>query len=179
MKYFLKKHPSVRPRLNKSVLKKTYGGMVPATGPVKKTYSRGLMIVGDAAGHVKATTGGGVNLGGYAGRLAGVMTNKIIKGEISAEKGCREYQQKWRAQFEPDLTLMKLLRRMMTPLPDESWNRIIQITKDTDLGNSLRTTDIDLHGSGLLKYALSPRVLKKGLRLIPQTAVSLLMGLTM
>ncbi|MFW9780607.1 MAG: geranylgeranyl reductase family protein [Candidatus Heimdallarchaeota archaeon] len=179
MKYFLKKHPSIHPRLKKGKIKKTYGGMVSATGPIKKTYSSGLMIVGDAAGQVKATTGGGVNIGGYSGLLAGLMAKKIVTGEISLDHGCREYQKRWQAHFEPELTLMKLLRRTMTPLSDKSWDQIIEIAGKTDLENSLRTTNIDLHGGGLLKYAFTPRVLIKGVDLIPRTVASLLAGLTM
>ena len=177
MKHFLTKHPLLCKRLRKSKIKQTYGGFVPATGPVKKTYHRNFMTVGDAAGQSKATTGGGVNIGGYCGRLAGLMARKIISEDFPAIIGCREYQQRWQARFEPDLSLMKLFRRMMTPLPDKTWNSIIQIANETEIGESLKATDIDLHGLGLLKYALTPRVFTKSLHLIPQTAVSLLRGL--
>ncbi|MFX0181693.1 MAG: geranylgeranyl reductase family protein [Candidatus Hodarchaeota archaeon] len=178
MNNFLKKHPLLCKRLINSKIVKSFGGFVPVAGPVKKTYSTSLMTVGDAAGQSKATTGGGVNIGGYCGRLAGLMAQKIISGEISARAGCREYQQRWRARFEPDLSLMKLFRRMMTPLPDKTWNSIIQIAKETDIGESLKTTNIDLHGLGLLKYAVTPRALIKRLHLVPQTAVSFLRGLS-
>jgi len=179
MNYFVKKHPLIRNKLKKSKLMNSYGGFIPASGPVKRTYSTKFMTVGDAAGQSKATTGGGVNIGGYCGRLAGRMAQKIIQGELSATQGCQEYQQRWQARFEPDLTLMKLLRRMMTPLPDKAWNKIIQIAKETDIGGSLTSTRVDLHGTGLLKYALTPRVFIKSIDLFPKAAVSLLRGLTL
>lgn len=178
MNRFLKKHPLLRKRLRKSKIVNSFGGFVPATGPVKKTYFKNFMTVGDAAGQSKATTGGGVNIGGYCGRLAGYMAHKIISGEFSATKGCREYQRRWQAKFEPDLSLMKLFRRMMTPLPDKAWNNIIQIAKETDISEHMKSTSIDQHGLGLLRYALTPRVFIKSLHLVPQTAVSLLRGLT-
>ncbi|MFX0206972.1 MAG: geranylgeranyl reductase family protein [Candidatus Hodarchaeota archaeon] len=178
MNYFLKKHPLLYKRLRKGKIINSYGGFVPAAGPVNRTYSRNFMTVGDAAGQSKATTGGGVNIGGYCGRLAGLMARRIISDEISAKAGCREYQQRWQARFEPDLSLLKLFRRMMSPLPDKTWNSIIHIAIETDIGKSLKSTNIDLHGLGLLKYAFTPNVFIKGLRLIPQTAVSLLHGLT-
>ena len=177
MKHFLKKHPLLRKRLRKCKFTNTFGGFVPAAGPVKKTYHRNFMTVGDAAGQSKATTGGGVNIGGYCGRLAGLMASKIISEEYTAVEGCREYQRRWQGQFEPELSIMKLFRRMMTPLPDKTWNSIIQIAKETDIGESMKSTGIDLHGLALLKYSLTPRVFIKGLRLIPHTAVSLLRGL--
>jgi len=106
------------------------------------------------------------------------MANKIIAEEIPAAKGCQKYQQRWRARFEPDLSLMKLFRRMMTPLPDKAWNNIIQIAKETDISEHTKFSNIDQHGFGLLRYALTPRVFIKSLHLVPQTAVSLLRGLT-
>ena len=177
MKHFLKKHPLLCERLRKSKITNSYGGFVPAAGLVRKTYDKNFMTVGDAAGQSKATTGGGVNIGGYCGRLAGLMAYKIISEEYSATTGCLEYQRRWQNRFEPDLSLMKLFRRMMTPLPDKTWNSIIQIAKETDIGEGLKTSSIDLHGLGLLKFALTPRVLIKSLHLIPHTAVSLLRGL--
>jgi digeranylgeranylglycerophospholipid reductase len=178
MNYFLRKHPLLRKRLRKSKIVNSFGGFIPAVGPVKKTYHRNFMTVGDAAGQSKATTGGGVNIGGYCGRLAGLMAQKIITEEIPAVNGCREYQQRWRARFEPDLSLMKLFRRLMTPLPDKAWNSIIQIAKETDISERMKSTNIDQHGLGLLRYALTPRVFIKSLHLVPQTVVSLLRGLT-
>jgi geranylgeranyl reductase family protein len=174
---FLKKHPFLKDRLNKGKITNTYGGYVPASGPVKRTYNKRFMVVGDAAGQTKATTGGGVNIGGYCGRLAGLMAQKIILGEINADNGCREYQLKWKANFEPDLTLMKLFRRMMTPLPDKAWNTLIQIAEETELGESMKSSSVDLHGSSLVKYALTPRVFIKSLPLIPQTAAGFLKGI--
>ncbi|MFX0205117.1 MAG: geranylgeranyl reductase family protein [Candidatus Hodarchaeota archaeon] len=174
---FLRKHPFLKDRLRKGKITNTYGGYVPAAGPVKRTYSDRFMVVGDAAGQTKATTGGGVNIGGYCGRLAGLMARKIILGEVNADNGCREYQLKWKANFEPDLTLMKLFRRMMTPLPDKTWNSLIQIAGETELGESMKSSSVDLHGLSLVKYALTPRVFIKSLPLVPQTAAGFLKGL--
>ena len=177
MKYFRKKHPLLCERLRKCKIVNSYGGFVPASGPVKKTYAENFMTVGDAAGQSKATTGGGINIGGYCGRLAGLMARKIVSDGFPATIGCREYQRKWQTIFEPDLSLMKLFRRMMTPLPDKTWNSIIQIAKETDLGESIKSTNVDLHGLSLLKYALTPRVFIKAIHLIPQSAVGLLKSL--
>ena len=177
MQKFLKKHPLICKRLKKSRITNTYGGFVPGAGPVKKTYHTNIMVAGDAAGQSKATTGGGVNIGGYCGRLAGLMASKIISEELTPTKGCREYQRRWQGQFEPELSIMKLFRRMMTPLTDDSWNEIVQIARDTDIEQRMKYTSIDLHGMSLLKYSLTPQVFIKGLHLVPHAVISLLRGL--
>ncbi|MFX1546899.1 MAG: NAD(P)/FAD-dependent oxidoreductase [Promethearchaeota archaeon] len=178
MKTFLKKHPLIHNRIKNSQISATFGGYVSGTGPVKETYKTNIMVVGDAAGQSKATTGGGVNIGGYCGRLAGLIASRIITEKITTTQGCQEYQKEWKARFEPELSILKLLRRIMTPLTDDSWNEIVQIAQKTDLGERLKTTDIDLHGSSIIKYALTPQVFIKGISLVPHSVVSLLRGFT-
>ncbi|MHA1976304.1 MAG: geranylgeranyl reductase family protein [Candidatus Hodarchaeales archaeon] len=174
---FLRKHPVIKKRTKKAKIIYSYGGFVPASGPNKKTYSRQFMLIGDAAGQTKATTGGGVNIGGFCGRLAGKYASKIISGDFSAFKGCSEYQKQWKAQFEPDLSIMKYLRRAISYLPDNVWNDLIDIAERTQIDNSMETTNIDLHGKGLLQYAFQPNVITKGGRLTPHLFLSFLRGL--
>lgn len=176
MNRFMKKHPLLSKRFKIANILKTYGGFVSGAGPIKKTYFDNFMVAGDAAGQSKATTGGGVNIGGYCGRLAGITARNIVSKGIHSPQSCQDYQRKWRSLFEPDLSLMKLFRRILTPLPDEAWNKIIEIAKDTDIGRSIKNSSIDLHGFSLLKYSLNPRVLIRGLNLVPQAAISLLQG---
>ena len=173
---FLHKHSVIKMRTKKAKLVNSYGGFVPASGPVKKTFLEQFMLVGDAAGQSKATTGGGVNIGGYCGRLAGKYASKIISKDFTPLQGCREYQKQWKSCFEPELSLMKYLRRAISYLPDNVWNDLIRIAKTTQIDNSMKSTDIDLHGSGLLRYALQPKVITKGLRLTPQVCLSFFRG---
>lgn len=59
----------------------TAGGLVPMSGPVPKTVAGKGLIVGDAAGHVMATNGGGVNAAMICGRIAGeCVADTILKG---------------------------------------------------------------------------------------------------
>jgi digeranylgeranylglycerophospholipid reductase len=176
--YFLRKHPELKRRFRNANIDKSYGGLVPAAGPISKTFNEHYMVVGDAAGQTKATTGGGVNLGGFAGRLAGKYAKKIINSDISSQKGCEEYQRQWKAHFEPDLSLMKFFRRSISHLPDKSMDKIFKIAKDTDIGKGLETSSIDLHGVGLLRYVLNPNVFLKGSKISPQLILSLLKGLS-
>jgi digeranylgeranylglycerophospholipid reductase len=176
MNRFMKKHPLLSERFKNASVVKSFGGFVPAAGPIKRTYDDNFIVAGDAAGQAKATTGGGVNIGGYCGRLAGMTARNIITNEDSSSQNCQDYQLRWRSLFEPDLSLMKLIRRILSPLPDEAWNKVIKIAKDSDIENSLKTSNIDLHGLDLIKFSLNPHVLIKSLSLVPQAVVSLLKG---
>ena len=65
----------------------------------KKAGARTVLLAGDAAGQVKATTGGGVFFGASCGMLAG-------KNAGEPER----YERAWRAQYGLDLTLHSHLR---------------------------------------------------------------------
>ena len=47
------------------------GGYVPVVGPIDRTVAGRSLVVGDAAGHVMATNGGGINVAMICGRIAG------------------------------------------------------------------------------------------------------------
>jgi flavin-dependent dehydrogenase len=177
--HFLNKHPALRRRFEDKKITRTYGGVVPASGPISCTYDHNYMVIGDAAGQTKATTGGGVNIGGYCGRLAGKYAKQIVTKEINSEMGCKEYQRQWKTHFEPDLSLMKFFRRTISHLPDRSLDDIFKIAKDTDIGKGLETSSIDLHGVGLLRYTLKPNVLLRSGKIAPQLMVSFLKGFLM
>ena len=68
----------------------------------KRAGKRCVLLAGDAAGQVKATTGGGVFFGASCGMLAG-------KNASEPEK----YEKEWRAQYGLDLALHSNLRAML------------------------------------------------------------------
>jgi digeranylgeranylglycerophospholipid reductase len=70
------------------------GGFVPSAGPVKRTVSGNVMLVGDAAGHVMASNGGGVPIALAAGRAAG----QIAAGAVGGRTGLADYERRWRGE---------------------------------------------------------------------------------
>lgn len=81
-------------------------GFVPQSGPVEKTVSGRVLVVGDAAGHVMATNGGGIPISMIAGRIAG----QTIKEHLFDEVPLSEYERRWRAVLGK-------------PLADALWTR--------------------------------------------------------
>lgn len=67
-------------RTNGFEVGKPSGGYVPVLGPVPQTIRGNVMLVGDAAGQVMATNGGGINVAMICGRLAGeIAADHILK----------------------------------------------------------------------------------------------------
>ncbi|HEX9340018.1 MAG TPA: NAD(P)/FAD-dependent oxidoreductase [Thermoplasmata archaeon] len=72
---------------------KATGGFVPVQGPPPRTVAGNAMLVGDAAGMVMATNGGGNNVAMIAGRIAGhTAADHLLDGTpIDA------YEERWRS----------------------------------------------------------------------------------
>lgn len=78
----------------------------PVTSVRRGKYS--VLLVGDAAGQVKATTGGGVIFGGNCAALAGRFA-------LSPER----YELEWRLRFGTDLYIHRAINSYLSSLSDE------------------------------------------------------------
>lgn len=74
-------------------VRKGVGGHVPVLGPVARTVSPPVILVGDAAGMVMATNGGGINVSMIAGRIAGTTAADHVLDGVSLAA----YEGRWRA----------------------------------------------------------------------------------
>ena len=100
----LKDNPSELLKRFASELGVTHGdvtmGFVPMSGPTSATVRGKTVLVGDAAGHVMATNGGGIPIAMIAGRIAGrTIQDHLIRG---APLG--DYEKRWRAVLDKPLS---------------------------------------------------------------------------
>jgi len=72
---------------------KATGGFVPVMGPPPRTVKDNAMLVGDAAGMVMATNGGGNNVAMIAGRIAGMTAADHFQDGTPLDA----YESRWRA----------------------------------------------------------------------------------
>ncbi len=91
-----------------SVREKTGGMFDKQARAVHKADSShfNVVLAGDAAGQVKASSGGGIFFGASCGRLAGSLANDPA-----------EYEQAWRHTYGADLTMHRLLRSTLDVMP--------------------------------------------------------------
>src|SRR3989441_11847904 len=69
------------------------GGYVPLEGPVATTVKGNVLLVGDAAGHVMSTNGGGINVAMICGRIAGDAAADFVLERTPLDA----YETRWRA----------------------------------------------------------------------------------
>jgi geranylgeranyl reductase family protein len=79
-------------------------------GSVRRTYAERVLAVGDAAGLVKPTTGGGIYYSVVSGEIAAeVLGARLAVDDLSAA-AMREYEQRWRTRFQSEFTAQLALR---------------------------------------------------------------------
>ncbi|HKZ47563.1 MAG TPA: NAD(P)/FAD-dependent oxidoreductase [Thermoplasmata archaeon] len=84
------------------------GGYVPVLGPVRRTVRGNVLLVGDAAGHVMATNGGGINVAMICGRIAGDTAADALGNGVSVEA----YEARWRAAVGGPLVRGARIKRL-------------------------------------------------------------------
>lgn len=107
LQHFISSHPSIAPRMkNGKVIRKT-GAIVPAGGPMTKTYSDSVLLIGDAAGHVMASNGGGIPTALGGGEIAGLATVQHLGEGMPLSW----YEETWKKEFGQELlTALDILR---------------------------------------------------------------------
>jgi digeranylgeranylglycerophospholipid reductase len=79
-------------------------------GSVRRTYTDRVVAIGDAAGLVKPTTGGGIYYSVVSGEIAAeVLASRLASGDLSAG-ALREYEARWRERFQSEFTAQQALR---------------------------------------------------------------------
>ena len=157
---------------------KIKAGRVCTGGPVRRTVYGKLLLVGDAAGQVKPTTGGGVVLGGLCAGMAGDVASEYISGEI---RDLAQYEKRWRKEYGFELRAMLALRRLLTKLSDERLNRAFEAFREEGLQSKaqrlLETGDMDMQ-SGVIREALTdPAILGTLARSLGRIALAELLSL--
>ena len=105
---FLEKNPLSSEKLKRAVPTAIKAGCIPVGGPLDRTSTKNILVVGDAGGHTIPTVGGGVPPGLICGRIAGeVVANHILKGEPLTH-----FDKAWRRQMGTTLENSLRLRKM-------------------------------------------------------------------
>ena len=79
-------------------------------GSVKRSYAERVLAVGDAAGLVKPTTGGGIYYSVVSGEIAAEVLGARLAADDLSAAAMREYEQRWRTRFQSEFTAQLALR---------------------------------------------------------------------
>lgn len=161
----IRHHPVFKSRLSRAVVERRIGGVVLVGLPVRKTFCGGFMVVGDAAGMTKPTTGGGVIVGGSAARIAGRTAARAVSEADTSAGFLREYEVSWQAVLLRELRAMYLAQTVLRSLSDKGLDLLIRDANDTGMANVLSDKgDMDMQGRAIAGLLLRPESIVTGLR---------------
>lgn len=98
-------------------------------GPVSKTFAPRVLAVGDAAGLVKPTTGGGIYYGLISGALAAASLDESLRRDRLAESDLKSYEGRWRERLGADIRIGLAFRRLAERFDDRAINSVIELAR--------------------------------------------------
>lgn len=157
---FMENHPIAREKLVGCRVLAQSRHIIPTGGVLRRVVSDGVLVVGDAAGQVKSTTGGGIYYGMACAKIAGRVVVKALQGSPEAvlrEKALRSYETEWRAQFGGEITFSVRFRAFLDSLSDDEVDYLFNvIQRDASMMRRIEVDgDIDRQskvGVTLLRY---------------------------
>jgi flavin-dependent dehydrogenase len=132
--------------------------LLPLT-PVEKTYATRLLAVGDAAGLVKATTGGGIYYSLLSGSLAAEVLSRALCADDLDEDALSTYEERWRALLGEELAAQTTLRRIADRLSDDEIEALFELARtDGIMPIVRRTATFNRHRDLILSLLSHPPV---------------------
>jgi len=141
--------------------------------PLRKTFANRVVVVGDAAGQVKPTTGGGIYFGLLSACEAIKVLNKALMFENLSEKYLSLYQKQWHRILSRELTIDYWAHRFYQKLNDDQIDHIFDIIERYGIHDTLLASpDItfDWH-SKIILDAIKHRSLQRSLEKIRRTKI--------
>jgi flavin-dependent dehydrogenase len=122
--------------------------------PLARTFGERVMAVGDAAGQVKATSGGGLYFGMLSARMAADTAADALRTGAFGPAGLASYEKRWRGLLGLDLRLGSLLRRLFSRMADSDVDELFRgLQQEICMGRLARHVSFDWH-QGLILFLL-------------------------
>lgn len=147
-----------------SVAEPCYGAI--PLKPPPRTYGERLIVVGDAAGQVKPTSGGGIYYGLLAADIAVATLHKALEDEDISARRLARYERGWKKKLGRELTVGYWARRIFERLSEKQIDRIFDIVKSRNIDETmLKAKDLsfDWHSKTiirLLRHQMVARTMK-------------------
>lgn len=98
-------------------------------GPVSRTFADRVVAVGDAAGLVKPTTGGGIHYSLLSGTLAAETLHDGLNRDRLSAGNLANYERRWRRRLGQEIRVGLAFRRLAARLSDDSIDEIIELAR--------------------------------------------------
>jgi geranylgeranyl reductase family protein len=109
-------------------------------GAIRRTYGDRVLAIGDAAGIVKPTTGGGIYYSVITAMLASdLLSDRLASDRLEAE-ALASYEQCWRTRLMPELQSQLALRMLAQRLTDAEIDDLFDLARTDGIMPIVRRT---------------------------------------
>jgi len=113
----------------------SYGGI--PLKPLARTYSERVVVVGDAAGQVKPTTGGGIYYGLLCAQIAANNLQRALQADDLSLRSLAGYEREWKKKLGRELRISYWARKFYERLSDKQIDRMFDIIKSNGIDEAL------------------------------------------
>jgi flavin-dependent dehydrogenase len=100
-----------------------------AQGLVARTSGERVLVVGEAAGQVKTTTGGGIYYGLLGARVASDIVMKAVQARDFRASFLSEYDRLWRAVLKREILIGHYVRKAFAALDDRQIEKLMDVAR--------------------------------------------------
>jgi digeranylgeranylglycerophospholipid reductase len=106
-------------------------------GTLARTYGDRVVVIGDAAGQVKPTTGGGIYFGHLGARIAAEVLNEALSSDNLTAGQLSRYQKQWKANMGKELSRGYWARWLYAKLSNRQIEGIFNVVDSGDMVEAL------------------------------------------
>ena len=96
---------------------------------ISRTYGDRFIAIGDAAGLVKPTTGGGIYYSLLSGRLAATVLSSGLKDDVLDRGRLEDYERQWSGRLGGEIRAGRAFRRLATRLDDRGISSLLELAR--------------------------------------------------
>lgn len=127
--------------------------------PISRTYGDRLLAIGDAAGLVKPTTGGGIYYSLVSAEFAAETLQGALKGNDLSAARLAVYEQRWRERLSPEFQAQTRLRMLAHRMSDSDIEQLFDLARtDGVMPIVRRTASFNRHRKMILALLKHPPV---------------------
>ena len=109
-------------------------------GAIGRTYGDRLLAIGDAAGLVKPTTGGGIHYSIVSASIAADVAQEALASDCLSAASLATYERRWRAELEDEFVAQQALRDVATDLSDQAIDSFFELAHTDGIMPIVRAT---------------------------------------
>lgn len=122
--------------------------------PLSRTYGERTLILGDAAGFAKPTTGGGIYYAMLSGEIAAETAADALRSNALSAEDLRPYEERWRKEFGRELRIGYYARMLFESMSDSRLESLMDAFLSEDMQKELIRSPVfsfDRHSGVILR----------------------------